>query len=215
MGVKLFGSILSADFANIEKELKRMEGAGLDGIHIDIMDGHFVKNFSMGDRMVAAIRRNTSLFLDVHLMIYNPYDYIERFISAGADKITIHFEATEDIGDTLSYIGSCGKKRGLAFNPETSHTFAEKYFGSADSLLFMSVDPGFGGQSFKKEALFKIMDTKEMLSKVSGKAPEIEVDGGIDVKSAQECIKAGADVVVSGSYLFSGDMKKRAKELRG
>ena len=153
MDIKVYPSILSADFSNLEREVKFLEKIGADGIHIDIMDGHFVKNFSIGPDVVAAVNRSTNLFLDVHLMIYNPFDYIERFIEAGADMVTIHFEATESIEDTLNYIRRSGKKAGLCFNPETSISMVPKYLDKCDSILFMTVHPGFAAQSFIPKVL--------------------------------------------------------------
>lgn len=230
MDIKVYPSFLSADFSRIAEEAKRLEDSGADGIHIDIMDGHFVPNFSMGPKIVAAINRSTSLFLDVHLMIYNPYEYIEQFIEAGADMITFHLEATEDIEDTLEFIRLCGKKAALAFNPETSMSLGVKYLNKCDAFLFMSVNPGFGGQKFIPKVLEKIEFTRKVCDQlkikeggVTDKGSEkkklplfdLQVDGGINLETARECVHKGANVLATGSYLFSQkDMKKAIQELK-
>lgn len=231
MDIKIFPSFLSADFAHVANEAKRLEDAGADGIHIDIMDGHFVPNFAMGPKMVSAINRSTSLFLDVHLMIYNPFDYIERFIESGADMITFHLEATENVADILEYIRRCGKKAALAINPETSASLVLKYLDKCDAILFMSVNPGFGGQKFIPKVLEKIEFTRQMCQKLSigqggitskkgekkGVPPfDIQVDGGINLETAKLCVEKGANILSSGSYLFSQrDLKNAIAELKG
>jgi len=218
ISIKVYPSILSGDFGHLSEEAKRIEDAGADAIHIDIMDGHFVPNLTLGPRAVAAIRRSTSLFLDVHLMIYNPFDYIETFIKAGADGITFHFEATEDVEDTLAFIRKCGKKAGLAFRPETSFSMVPKYLYLCDMVLLMTVSPGFGGQKFMPEVIEKIRLTREYcdqmricrggsVSKEEKKGSslppfDIQVDGGINGETAKLCSQAGANILVSGAYLF-------------
>lgn len=212
--VKIFPSILSCDFSSVKKELEKIEKAKADGIHIDIMDGHFVKNFSIGPDVLKAIRKNTKLFLDVHLMIYSPFDYIETFISNGADSISFHFEATEDVQYTLKYIKRCGKKAGLAFNPETSSSLIIKYLDKCDFITFMGVTPGFAGQNFKEEILQKILLVKDVCKTTDTKI-DILVDGGINKETAKKCKDAGCDILVSGSYLFSQfDMKNAIDELK-
>jgi ribulose-phosphate 3-epimerase len=206
-------SIFAADFGKLADEAKRIEDAGADSIHVDVMDGHFVPNLSLSPRALAAINRATNLPLDVHIMVYNPYDYIERLIEAGADGITFHFEATEDIDDTLAYIKRCGKKAGLAFCPETSLSMIPKYLNKCDMILIMTVHPGFGGQPFLNDMLEKIEFTRDLANKCNLDV-DIQVDGGITQETAKLCQRAGANVFVAGTYLFEGDMATKIKELR-
>lgn len=216
--IKIAPSILAGDFAHIADEAKRIEDSGANYLHVDVMDGHFVNNITIGPQMVAAINRSTSMFLDVHLMIYNPFEYVERFVEAGADLLTIHFEATEDVEETLAYIRKCNIKAGLAFCPETSMSMIPKYLDKCDQMLLMTVHPGFGGQSFMEDVIDKIRFTRDVCDKLNireggktykpeSKQPlpppfDIQVDGGIDDQTAKRCIEAGANVLVAGTYLF-------------
>lgn len=191
-------SIISADLGKLREECQRIEEAGADSIHIDLMDGHFVSNFTLGESTIQVIRRATTLPLDLHLMIYNPFAYIERFAATGVNGITIHFEATEQVKDTLQYIRKCNLQAGLAFSPETACSFLPDYIHECDLLLLMTVHPGFSGQAFLPEMLEKISLARSLCEKTF----PIQVDGGINLHTATECFRAGASHFVSGSHLW-------------
>lgn len=208
--IKIEPSILSCDFAHLADEVKKAEAAGASGLHIDIMDGHFVPNLSMGPAIVAAINRVTDLPLDVHLMIYNPFEYVEPFVESGADTLTIHFEASEDTLETLDYIRRCNIRAGLAFCPETSASMMTNYFDKCDQLLIMTVKPGFGGQAFMEDQLEKIRFARAAMDKRGITGVDIQVDGGINPETARLCREAGANVFVAGNSLYKAPNFKEA-----
>jgi len=199
--IKVAPSILSADFSRLGDEVKAVEKAGADLIHIDVMDGHFVPNITIGPLVVAAVRKVTKLPLDVHLMIENPDKYIESFAKAGADIITIQVEASKDIGRDIRVIRKSGRKPGLVVNPETPIDPVLPYLKDIEMVLLMTVHPGFEAQAFIPEVLPKIAELKSLV--VSRKlSVDIEVDGGINLETAPQVVKAGANVLVAGSAVF-------------
>lgn len=212
-------SILNANNIDLKNDIENAVQAGISRFHIDIMDGHFVPNFTFGPGIIAAINRSTDIFLEVHAMIYSPFDFIEAFVKAGADRIIVHFEASENLKELLTYIKKCGIQAGLAFSPETSIEFIPSFLPLCDVILLMSVHPGFCGQSFLPEVSEKIRFTKKaiQLAALEGKC-FIEVDGGITENSAKICREAGADILVAASYIFQHDgltMEEKVSLLRG
>ncbi len=202
-------SILSADFANLEADIKKVEPYA-PWLHIDVMDGHFVPNISIGVPVVKSIRKVTKLFLDTHLMIENPINYVEPFISAGSDLITFHYEACRDrVIETIEKIKSFNKMAGLSIKPKTSVDEIKQYINLVDLILVMSVEPGFGGQKFIEECTNKISQIRALNKDVI-----IQVDGGINDKTAKLCIEKGANSLVAGNYIYSAnDIKKAISEL--
>ena len=200
-------SILSSDFANLESEIKRLEKNGADWVHVDVMDGHFVPNLTIGAPVVKAIKPVTDLPMDVHLMIENPAKYVKDFALAGADVITFHYEATKETTfDVINIIKSYGVKVGLSIKPKTPVSAIKPYLDMVDLVLVMTVEPGFGGQKFMEDCADKIIEVKAY----SNKDIIVEVDGGINAETAQHCKKCGADALVAGNYVFSSDDMKEA-----
>lgn len=205
--VKIAPSILSADFSILGQEVKAIETAGCDYVHIDVMDGHFVPNLTFGPCVIKSIRKCTNLPFDVHLMIDNPDSFIDDFAAAGADIITVQAEAVVHLDRTLQHIKSLGKKAGVSLNPSTDENAIKYVLDKLDLVLVMSVNPGFGGQKFIPAQLDKITAVKQM---IKGRNVEIEVDGGVNKETAPLCRKAGADVLVAGSAVFSENNYKNA-----
>ena len=212
--MKIAPSILSADFAILGEELRKIEDAGADWIHIDVMDGHFVPNITVGPFVVEAVKKATSLPLDVHLMIERPNDYISEFAAAGADIITVHVETCAHLHRTIQQIKEAGKKAGVSLNPSTPLVMVECILKDIDLLLIMSVNPGFSGQKFIPVTMDKIRDARQMLDKIGSKA-YLEVDGGIKLDNIADVASAGADMFVSGSGVFgTQDYKKTIEEMK-
>lgn len=213
--IKISPSILSCDFSEIGSEIEKLNNSGADLIHIDVMDGHFVPNLTFGPPVISKIRKCSKLPFDVHLMISPVEKYIQDYANAGADIITFHPEATDNIQRTIDVIKSCGKKVGISLNPETPSTVIENYLKEIDLILIMSVNPGFAGQKFMPEVLEKV---KFFRSKIKNENLniDIEIDGGIDFKTAPLAIKAGANILVSGTTVFKGEnnISENIKNLR-
>lgn len=213
--VKIAPSILSADFSRLGDQVKEAEAAGADLIHVDVMDGHFVPNITVGPLVVEALSRVTDLPLDVHLMIENPEAFAERFAAAGAAMISVHLETTKHLHRLVQAIKASGAKAGVAINPATPATNIAPVLMDLDFVLVMSVNPGFGGQEFIRSSLDKIALLREMVAGRGG-GVDIEVDGGIDPKTAPEVAAAGADVLVAGSAIFGkGDIREAIDSIKG
>lgn len=212
--IKIAPSILSADFAKLGAELKAITEAGADYIHIDVMDGSFVPNITIGNEVVKALREHSALPFDVHLMINNPDIHVKNFADAGADIITIHAEAVTHLDRSLALIKSFGKKAGVSLVPSTSENVLDYVMDKVDLILVMTVNPGFGGQKFLSSQLPKIKNIREKITN-SGRKIDLQVDGGINAETAPLVIAAGADVLVSGSYVFGGgDYSKAIASLK-
>ena len=214
--IQISPSILSADFSQLGNEIKRLEEGGADMIHVDVMDGHFVPNLTIGPSVIKSLRNYTKLPFDVHLMIKPVHKYIKSYAEAGANIITIHPEATDNLKDSIKHIKELGKKVGVSLNPDTKTDIIKEFLSELDLILIMSVHPGFGGQKFIPEVLSKIEELKNIKLKENLKF-DIEVDGGIDFNNSKLAVKAGANILVSGTTIFknnNGDIKKNIEILK-
>jgi ribulose-phosphate 3-epimerase len=214
VSVRIAPSILSADFARLADAIAQIEAGGADFVHVDVMDGHFVPNITIGPPVVAALKRVTKLPLDVHLMITDPDRYLEAFVQAGASMLTVHAEVLPHLHRTLTHIRSLGAKAGVAINPSTPVAMVSDVTAEMDHLLVMSVNPGFGGQTFIPHSLPKIAAARELLASTGCRAA-IEVDGGVDRGNAAEIIRAGASILVAGASIFgTADAAEATRALR-
>ncbi len=214
--IKISPSILSADFSQLGNEINNLEKGGADLIHVDVMDGHFVPNLTIGPPVIKALRQYTKLPFDVHLMISPVHKYIKDFANAGADIITIHPEATKDLKESILHIKKFNKKVGVSLNPNTKIDVIQSHLNNIDLVLIMSVFPGFGGQKFIPETINKIKDLKNIKDK-NNYSFDIEVDGGVNFSNSQDIINAGANILVSGTTVFkenNGDIKKNIETLK-
>ena len=211
--IKISPSILSADFSTLGDEIKSLEKAGADLIHVDVMDGHFVPNITMGPPIIKMVRKCTKLPFDVHLMISPVEKYIKAFADAGSDIITIHPEATDNLKRAVGTIKSLEKKAGVSLNPKTPISALMNVINDIDLILIMSVNPGFAGQSFMSEVLPKVTELRKMINEKKLKI-DIEIDGGINFETAPLAVKAGANILVSGTTIFSGSLKDNIQKLR-
>ena len=214
--IQISPSILSADFSQLGNEIKRLEEGGADMIHVDVMDGHFVPNLTIGPPVIKALRKYSSMIFDVHLMISPVHKYIESYSDAGADIITIHPEATNDLKESITKIKKLNKKVGVSLNPESKIDIILEFLEDIDLVLIMSVNPGFGGQKFMPEVLTKIKELKKIQEEKKLNF-DIEIDGGINFDNSRDAINAGANILVSGTTIFksnNGDIKKNIELLK-
>ena len=214
--IQISPSILSADFSQLANEIKRLENGGADMIHVDVMDGHFVPNLTIGPPVIKSLKKHSSILFDVHLMISPVHKYIKAYADAGADIITIHPEATDDINSSISLIKELNKKVGVSLNPETKVDIIIEHLDKIDLVLIMSVNPGFGGQKFMPEVLTKVEELKNLRT-AKDLDFDIEIDGGINFENSKMAIRAGANILVSGTTIFksnNGDIKKNIELLK-
>ena len=214
--IQISPSILSADFSQLANEIKRLEDGGADMIHVDVMDGHFVPNLTIGPPVIKSLKKHSSILFDVHLMISPVHKYIKAYADAGADIITIHPEATDDINSSISLIKELNKKVGVSLNPETKVDIIIEHLDKIDLVLIMSVNPGFGGQKFMPEVLSKVEELKNLRT-ARNLDFDIEIDGGINFENSKMAIRAGANILVSGTTIFksnNGDIKKNIELLK-
>ena len=210
--IKVAPSLLSADFSKLGEEIRQLCKSGADMLHVDVMDGHFVPNLTIGPVVIKDIKKSSTVPLDVHLMMTNPLQYLPAFIDAGADRITLHIEMDDDIDDALDYLRQQGIKRGICLKPKTKAEDLIPYLDKIDFVLIMTVEPGFGGQSFMTDQLKKISDVKKI---IQNRPIDIEVDGGINDKTGALCVQNGADILVAGNYIFkASDIKDAILKLK-
>jgi len=202
MGVLISPSVLSCDFANIQRDVEMINASSADWFHIDVMDGVFVPNISFGFPVISAIKKHATKPLDVHIMIANPDQYIDDFKNAGTDILTVHYEACTHLHRTVQAIKAAGMKAGVALNPHTPVDLLQDIIDDLDLVLIMSVNPGFGGQKFIKNAILKVEQAKNLIHRYGSRAL-VEVDGGVNMEIGKELVKAGADVLVAGSFVFN------------